>query len=134
MAEKTFTVRRVGFDCSIQGFAVATILAVCSSQPLAAGGVLGSPCRKAEEHRRHGCRRRPVQDSGGRPGGWRTGGNRSRARDPCTVFAPTDDAFKKLPAGTVENLLKPENKAQFVAVLTYHVVPGGSSPLTWCAD
>jgi uncharacterized surface protein with fasciclin (FAS1) repeats len=43
---------------------------------------------------------------------------------PFTVFAPTDAAFAKLPAGTVENLLKPENKAQLVAVLTYHVVPG----------
>ena len=43
---------------------------------------------------------------------------------PFTVFAPTDDAFKKLPAGTVEDLLKPENKAQLVEVLTYHVVPG----------
>jgi uncharacterized surface protein with fasciclin (FAS1) repeats len=43
---------------------------------------------------------------------------------PFTVFAPTDDAFAKLPSGTVENLLKPENKAQLVAILTYHVVPG----------
>ncbi len=43
---------------------------------------------------------------------------------PFTVFAPTDDAFKKLPPGTVENLLKPENKAQLTRVLTYHVVPG----------
>src|SRR5690606_16625244 len=43
---------------------------------------------------------------------------------PFTVFAPTDDAFAALPAGTVENLLKPENKDQLVAVLTYHVVPG----------
>ncbi len=43
---------------------------------------------------------------------------------PFTVFAPTDAAFAKLPAGTVENLLKPENKAQLVAILTYHVVPG----------
>lgn len=43
---------------------------------------------------------------------------------PFTVFAPTDEAFAKLPAGTVENLLKPENKAKLVAVLTYHVVPG----------
>jgi uncharacterized surface protein with fasciclin (FAS1) repeats len=40
-----------------------------------------------------------------------------------TVFAPTDEAFAKLPAGTVENLLKPENKAQLVAILTYHVLP-----------
>ena len=43
---------------------------------------------------------------------------------PFTVFAPTDEAFAKLPAGTVESLLKPENKDQLVAVLTYHVVPG----------
>ncbi len=43
---------------------------------------------------------------------------------PFTVFAPTNEAFAKLPAGTVENLLKPENKDQLVAVLTYHVVPG----------
>ena len=43
---------------------------------------------------------------------------------PFTVFAPTDEAFAKLPAGTVENLLKPENKEQLVAILTYHVVPG----------
>jgi uncharacterized surface protein with fasciclin (FAS1) repeats len=43
---------------------------------------------------------------------------------PFTVFAPTDDAFKKLPAGTVENLLKPENKDQLVKILTYHVIPG----------
>jgi len=43
---------------------------------------------------------------------------------PFTVFAPTDEAFAALPAGTVESLLKPENKAQLVAVLTYHVVPG----------
>ena len=43
---------------------------------------------------------------------------------PFTVFAPTDEAFAKLPAGTVEELLKPENKDQLVAILTYHVVPG----------
>ena len=42
---------------------------------------------------------------------------------PFTVFAPTDDAFAKLPKGTVEDLLKPENKAKLVGVLTYHVVP-----------
>jgi uncharacterized surface protein with fasciclin (FAS1) repeats len=43
---------------------------------------------------------------------------------PFTVFAPTDDAFAKLPAGTVQDLLKPENKAKLVKILTYHVVPG----------
>jgi len=43
---------------------------------------------------------------------------------PYTVFAPTNEAFAKLPAGTVDTLLKPENKAQLTQVLTYHVVPG----------
>lgn len=43
---------------------------------------------------------------------------------PFTVFAPTDEAFAALPEGTVENLLKPENKDQLIAVLTYHVLPG----------
>jgi len=42
---------------------------------------------------------------------------------PFTVFAPTDEAFANLPAGTVEDLLKPENKEKLVAILTYHVVP-----------
>ena len=43
---------------------------------------------------------------------------------PFTVFAPTDAAFAKLPEGTVESLLKPENRDQLIAILTYHVVPG----------
>jgi uncharacterized surface protein with fasciclin (FAS1) repeats len=43
---------------------------------------------------------------------------------PFTVFAPTDEAFAKLPAGTVESLLEPGNKDKLVAILTYHVVPG----------
>lgn len=43
---------------------------------------------------------------------------------PFTVFAPTDAAFAKLPEGTVATLLKPENKAKLIAILTYHVVPG----------
>jgi transforming growth factor-beta-induced protein len=43
---------------------------------------------------------------------------------PFTVFAPTDEAFAKLPAGTVEDLLKPENKQKLISILTYHVVPG----------
>jgi uncharacterized surface protein with fasciclin (FAS1) repeats len=42
---------------------------------------------------------------------------------PFTVFAPTDDAFAKLPKGTVEDLLKPENKAKLASILTYHVLP-----------
>jgi len=47
-----------------------------------------------------------------------------KGKGPFTVFAPTDEAFEKLPAGTVESLLKPENKDKLVAILTYHVVPG----------
>lgn len=47
-----------------------------------------------------------------------------KGEGPFTVFAPTDDAFAALPAGTVEDLLKPENKDKLTAVLTYHVVPG----------
>lgn len=43
---------------------------------------------------------------------------------PFTVFAPTDESFSKLPEGTVEDLLKPENKAALINLLTYHVVPG----------
>jgi uncharacterized surface protein with fasciclin (FAS1) repeats len=43
---------------------------------------------------------------------------------PFTVFAPTDEAFAKLPAGTLEDLLKPENKEKLRSILTYHVVPG----------
>ena len=47
-----------------------------------------------------------------------------KGKGPFTVFAPTDEAFAKLPAGTVEDLLKPANKEKLVAILTYHVVPG----------
>ena len=47
-----------------------------------------------------------------------------KGKGPFTVFAPTDEAFAKLPAGTVESLLKPENKQKLVAILTYHVVSG----------
>jgi len=43
---------------------------------------------------------------------------------PFTLFAPTDEAFARLPGGTLESLLKPENKKQLAAILTYHVVPG----------
>jgi uncharacterized surface protein with fasciclin (FAS1) repeats len=50
--------------------------------------------------------------------------NTLKGTGPFTVFAPTDAAFAKLPAGTAENLLKPENKEKLMAILTYHVVPG----------
>jgi transforming growth factor-beta-induced protein len=47
-----------------------------------------------------------------------------KGEGPFTVFAPTDDAFAALPAGTIDSLLKPENKQQLIDILTYHVVPG----------
>ena len=47
-----------------------------------------------------------------------------KGKGPFTVFAPTDEAFAKLPPGTVQDLLKPENKQKLIAILTYHVVPG----------
>ena len=47
-----------------------------------------------------------------------------KGEGPFTVFAPTDDAFAKLPAGTLDDLLKPENKDKLAAILTYHVVSG----------
>jgi len=47
-----------------------------------------------------------------------------KGKGPFTVFAPTDDAFAKLPAGTIETLLKPENRDKLQSILTYHVVPG----------
>lgn len=47
-----------------------------------------------------------------------------KGKGPFTVFAPTDEAFSKLPKGTVESLLKPENKKKLASILTYHVVPG----------
>ena len=47
-----------------------------------------------------------------------------RGDGPLTVFAPTDEAFAALPAGTVESLLKPENKDKLINILTYHVLPG----------
>ncbi len=55
-------------------------------------------------------------------------------KGPFTVFAPTNEAFAALPPGTVDNLLKPENKAQLVKILTYHVVPGRYTSRELAAD
>jgi uncharacterized surface protein with fasciclin (FAS1) repeats len=57
-----------------------------------------------------------------------------QSKGPFTVFAPVNAAFEKLPAGTVDNLLKPENKKALIAVLTYHVVPGKISAADIMAD
>ena len=50
--------------------------------------------------------------------------NTLNGKGPFTVFAPSDTAFSKLPTGTVDGLLKPENKANLVSILAYHVIPG----------
>jgi len=55
-------------------------------------------------------------------------------KGPFTVFAPTNEAFDKLPQGTVDTLLKPENKAKLTKILTYHVVPGKITAETLKAD
>jgi uncharacterized surface protein with fasciclin (FAS1) repeats len=60
--------------------------------------------------------------------------NTLEGKGPFTVFAPTNEAFAKLPAGTVDTLLKPENKAKLTTILTYHVVPGKISAKTLAAD
>ena len=57
-----------------------------------------------------------------------------KSAGPFTVFAPTNAAFTKLPAGTVDTLLKPENKAKLTGVLTYHVVPGRLSAAALMKD
>ena len=54
-----------------------------------------------------------------------------KSKGPFTVFAPTDAAFAKLPAGTVKSLLKPENRARLTAILTYHVAAGKIWQRTW---
>lgn len=54
--------------------------------------------------------------------------------DSWTVLAPTDDAFAALPEGTVERLLKPENKDELVSVLSYHIIPGRNFASTWANE
>ena len=75
------------------------------------------------EHRRHRSCRGVVQN---RCGGFAASGlsDRLKSRGRFTVFAPTDEAFAKLPAGTVEDLRKQENKENIRAIRLYHVVPG----------
>ncbi len=81
----------------------------------------------------HGMKKKDIVDTAVEAGTFNTLAAALTAADlvdtlkgegPFTVFAPTNEAFAKLPEGTVENLLKPENKDQLVAVLTYHVVAG----------
>lgn len=106
------------FRATLAAVAVATAFAA----PAHAGGSYGDKAAKAD-----------IVDTAVAAGSFKTLATALQAaglvdtlkgKGPYTVFAPTDEAFAKLPAGTVESLLKPENKAKLQAVLTYHVVPG----------
>lgn len=100
---------------------------------LMAAGVAGlfiAGCAQAEHH---GMKQKDIVDTAIEAGQFETLVAAVQAADlvdtlkgegPFTVFAPTDEAFAALPEGTVEELLKPENKETLQAVLTYHVVPG----------
>lgn len=106
-------------------FAAAALLAMCACSPAAQareprGGVQRSADKNIVDNigdlRDAGTLKAAIKASG--LSGTLTGPG------PFTLFAPADEAFRKLPAGTVDNLLKPENKAQLDTVLTYHLVPG----------
>ena len=83
--------------------------------------------RRIDREIRHRCHRGrggPFKYAGRGGSSCRSGRAALQGDGPFTVFAPTDEAFAKLPAGTLESLLKPENKGQLTAILTYHVAPG----------
>jgi len=100
---------------------------------LAAASLLAAPIATADNHGKKEKATKDIVDTAVAAGSFGTLAAALKAADlvetlkgpgPFTVFAPTDEAFAKLPEGTVENLLKPENKAQLAGILTYHVVPG----------
>ncbi len=106
---------------------LAAALALGLAAPLAFAGSTGAPATKVSQAKGD------IVDTAVAAGQFKTLAAALQAaglvetlkgKGPFTVFAPTDAAFAALPAGTVDNLLKPENKAQLVAILTYHVVPG----------
>ena len=102
----------------------------------ASSSTAGGHCRCSSPSRvRRACRHSPqdIVDTAVAAGSFKTLAAALKAaglvdtlkgKGPFTVFAPTDEAFAKLPKGTVEDLLKPENKAKLTAILTYHVVAG----------
>jgi uncharacterized surface protein with fasciclin (FAS1) repeats len=108
--------------CSSYGLAVVALAWLCVSSVRAADTCAASAAKPKD-----------IVDTAVAAGSFKTlaaalgaGGliDTLKGEGPFTVFAPTDDAFGKLPKGTVEDLLKPENKAKLVKILTYHVVPG----------
>ena len=102
-------------------------LVFASSSTIALAGDCSSSCSSQAKHSKD------IVDTAVAAGNFKTLAAALQAADlvetlkeqgPFTVFAPTDDAFAKLPAGTLEDLLKPENKGKLTSILTYHVVPG----------
>jgi uncharacterized surface protein with fasciclin (FAS1) repeats len=96
-------------------------------------GLLTSVAAQADHHNEKSAMSKDIVDTAIAAGSFDTlaaaleaGGlvGTLKGEGPFTVFAPTDAAFAKLPEGTLENLLKPENRDQLIAILTYHVVPG----------
>ena len=105
---------------------VGTVLLVLAGLVLLPGG-----CKKAAEEKPAAPPTKDIVDTAVAAGGFETlvaaikaAGlvETLKAAGPFTVFAPTDEAFAKLPAGTLEDLLKPENKEKLASILTYHVV------------
>ncbi len=93
---------------------------------LAAAAVAAEPTAAAAQgHRRHlAVAAGQFEDPRRRAGAAGRAGRDAQVLPACSVFAPTDEAFAKLPAGTVEDLLKPENKDKLVSILTYHAGQG----------
>ncbi len=105
------------------------VLAVLGVSAVQAAGT----CSAKKETAKHDSAKKDIVDTAVAAGSFKTlaaalgaGGlvETLKSKGPFTVFAPTDEAFAKLPKGTVEDLLKPENKAKLVKILTYHVVAG----------
>jgi uncharacterized surface protein with fasciclin (FAS1) repeats len=113
--------------------AVAAIGVSGSSFLLTPGVAIAGDATKAEKKEGYAKAKTDIVDTAVAAGSFNTLAAALKAADlvetlkgdgPFTVFAPTDEAFAKLPAGTVETLLKPENKDQLKSILTYHVVSG----------
>jgi uncharacterized surface protein with fasciclin (FAS1) repeats len=113
--------------------ALATVAVAAIAFAPAASADCGADHGKKASHADHAHAKKDIVDTAVEAGSFQTlvaavqaAGlvETLKGEGPYTVFAPTDEAFAKLPEGTVETLLKPENRDQLIAILTYHVVPG----------
>lgn len=107
-------------------------LALAASAGIVSHSFTASQAPALADHHEHDSRKKDIVDTAVGAGQFKTLAAALKAaalvetlksEGPFTVFAPTDEAFAKLPEGTVESLLKPENKAKLTSILTYHVVP-----------